>query len=158
MANDLQAIFPRGEEFGPFRFAELQEKGRREGFEHPMVTPTSEWVLFRQGMHACPGRFFASTVLKLLMAHSSRVASFFQALCGFCPIAECKGSFSKENGLLDKYLQSTSSSKPSDCNQMAAERRPGSWANTDDWSVFRHPSERYLLQDINIQIACNAWW
>ncbi|THU93439.1 cytochrome P450 [Dendrothele bispora CBS 962.96] len=62
------AIFPRGEEFNPFRFAELREKDG-EGFKHQMVTPTSEWVLFGQGKHACPGRFFASTVLKLLMAH-----------------------------------------------------------------------------------------
>ncbi|KAF5356406.1 hypothetical protein D9758_009489 [Tetrapyrgos nigripes] len=61
-------IFPDPEEFKPFRFAEKREK---EGvsYKHQLVTPTSEWVLFGQGKHACPGRFFAGTTLKLLMAH-----------------------------------------------------------------------------------------
>ncbi|KAK7457143.1 hypothetical protein VKT23_010443 [Stygiomarasmius scandens] len=100
------AIFPQGEEFKPFRFAELRERDG-EGFKHQMVTPTSDWVLFGQGRHACPGRFFASTVLKLLMAHvllhyevklpnsSKELPPQFKLLADFAPDRNAKVLFRK---------------------------------------------------------------
>ncbi|KAK7457145.1 hypothetical protein VKT23_010445 [Stygiomarasmius scandens] len=62
------AIYPSANEFNPFRFYDMRSQDG-EGLKHQLVTPTSEWVLFGQGRHACPGRFFASAELKALMAH-----------------------------------------------------------------------------------------
>ncbi|THU98772.1 cytochrome P450 [Dendrothele bispora CBS 962.96] len=61
-------IYPNGNEFNPYRFYEMRSHDG-EGIKHQLVTPTSEWLTFGQGRHACPGRFFASAELKVLMAH-----------------------------------------------------------------------------------------
>ena len=34
-----------------------------------MVTPTNSYLLFGQGRHACPGRFFAVNEIKVMLAH-----------------------------------------------------------------------------------------
>ena len=58
--------------FDGFRFIKMKERAAVDG--HPdrkfdMVTINSDFVAFGQGRHACPGRFFASTELKILLAH-----------------------------------------------------------------------------------------
>ncbi|KAG6380639.1 cytochrome P450 [Boletus reticuloceps] len=54
--------------FKPFRFAEIHDKdGNRV---NDQLTSTSvEYLPFGHGRHACPGRFFAATELKLMLAH-----------------------------------------------------------------------------------------
>ncbi|KIM39012.1 hypothetical protein M413DRAFT_12344 [Hebeloma cylindrosporum] len=54
--------------FDPFRFVKLQEQddtGRR----YDMVTTGVDSLTFGHGRHACPGRHFAATELKLILAH-----------------------------------------------------------------------------------------
>ncbi|EGN95203.1 hypothetical protein SERLA73DRAFT_77211 [Serpula lacrymans var. lacrymans S7.3] len=54
--------------FDPFRFAHLQtEKGQE--IKRRMVSVSADCIAFGYGRHACPGRFFAATVLKTMMAH-----------------------------------------------------------------------------------------
>ncbi|EEB94370.1 hypothetical protein MPER_06828 [Moniliophthora perniciosa FA553] len=40
-----------------------------ESIKHQMIAPTTEYVFFGTGRHACPGRFFAVNELKALMSH-----------------------------------------------------------------------------------------
>ncbi|KAI6258708.1 hypothetical protein MCOR27_005994 [Pyricularia oryzae] len=67
-------IYPRANEFQPFRFvpkakndkADAQEESRaRTAFA--CTSPT--YMAFGHGKHACIGRFFASAELKLMLAH-----------------------------------------------------------------------------------------
>ncbi|KAK8079169.1 hypothetical protein PG994_002976 [Apiospora phragmitis] len=80
-----EAIYPDPYSFKPFRFAEKrqQEGGADEKRDSTTTTTTSyvqcarqawattspEFVAFGHGRHACPGRFFASTELKLVLAY-----------------------------------------------------------------------------------------
>ncbi|KAF5356457.1 hypothetical protein D9758_009516 [Tetrapyrgos nigripes] len=63
-----EELYPNGNEFKPFRFSELREK-EEESMKHQLVTINPEWMVFGQGKHACPGRFFASTEIKAILAH-----------------------------------------------------------------------------------------
>ncbi|KAF5356382.1 hypothetical protein D9758_009515 [Tetrapyrgos nigripes] len=63
-----EELYPNGNEFKPFRFSELREK-EEESMKHQLVTVNPEWMVFGQGKHACPGRFFASTEIKAILAH-----------------------------------------------------------------------------------------
>ncbi|KAJ6585896.1 cytochrome P450 [Mycena capillaripes] len=62
--------------FDGFRFSRMREERQplvdSEGtgiFTQHMVTTAPEHVMFGHGHHACPGRFFAATELKAMMAH-----------------------------------------------------------------------------------------
>ncbi|KAI3322750.1 cytochrome P450 [Xylariaceae sp. AK1471] len=63
-------IYPEPEEFKPFRFAE-----KREGESHlqrarqALATTSLEFPAFGHGKHACAGRFFASSMLRLVLAY-----------------------------------------------------------------------------------------
>ncbi|KAI1390980.1 cytochrome P450 [Hypoxylon trugodes] len=74
------AIYPEPYEFRPFRFAEKRAGAgeKDEGNEKPSyvqkarqayATTSPEYVAFGHGRHACPGRFFASSELKLMLAY-----------------------------------------------------------------------------------------
>ncbi|KAJ7918486.1 cytochrome P450 [Mycena leptocephala] len=63
-----EANYPNGDMFDPFRFSRMREQVG-EGVKHQMVTLSSDFLTFGIGRHACPGRFFASNVQKLLLAH-----------------------------------------------------------------------------------------
>ncbi|KAJ7845586.1 cytochrome P450 [Mycena leptocephala] len=54
--------------FDPFRFSRMREE-MGEGFKCNMVTPSSDFLAFGIGRHACPGRFFAVNEQKLIMSH-----------------------------------------------------------------------------------------
>ncbi|ESK85449.1 cytochrome p450 [Moniliophthora roreri MCA 2997] len=54
--------------FVPFRFADMREDDG-ESIKHQMIAPTTEYMFFGTGRHACPGRFFAVNELKALMSH-----------------------------------------------------------------------------------------
>ncbi|KAF5350899.1 hypothetical protein D9758_010538 [Tetrapyrgos nigripes] len=61
-------IYPDSLDFKPWRFSYMRHQ-EGESIKHQFVTPTLEWMLFGQGKHACPGRFFAAAELKSLVAH-----------------------------------------------------------------------------------------
>ncbi|KAH8828968.1 cytochrome P450 [Flagelloscypha sp. PMI_526] len=55
--------------FRPFRFSDMRE-GQGEGVFHQFITPDPTFVAFGiPNRHACPGRFFASTEIKGILAH-----------------------------------------------------------------------------------------
>ena len=66
------AVYEDPLKFDGLRFIKMKERADLDG--HPdknydLVNINSEFVGFSQGKHACPGRFFASTKIKLLFAH-----------------------------------------------------------------------------------------
>ncbi|EEB91646.1 hypothetical protein MPER_09964, partial [Moniliophthora perniciosa FA553] len=48
------------------------KKRRMEGenLKHQMVTPQPGYLSFGIGKHACPGRFFAVSLLKFILSHT----------------------------------------------------------------------------------------
>ncbi|KAF8343233.1 cytochrome P450 [Amanita rubescens] len=60
--------YPDPDVFDGFRHARMREK-EGEGAKHVMMTPTLNYLPFGHGRSACPGRFFAASEIKLLLAH-----------------------------------------------------------------------------------------
>jgi cytochrome P450 len=58
-------------EFSPFRFATLREIPGHES-KHQFVTTSPESMNFGHGNHACPGRFFAGTEIKVVLVELLR--------------------------------------------------------------------------------------
>ncbi|KAI5987613.1 cytochrome P450 [Pisolithus albus] len=54
--------------FDPYRYTKLQEK-HGDSSRYQLATVSSEWLMFGVGKTACPGRFFAAMMLKLVLAH-----------------------------------------------------------------------------------------
>ncbi|KAJ7103682.1 cytochrome P450 [Mycena crocata] len=62
--------------FDGFRFSRKRdtlgaasEGGGGGGFKHHMISTGTDHLVFGHGAHACPGRFFAATELKAMLAH-----------------------------------------------------------------------------------------
>ncbi|KAG8158942.1 hypothetical protein KVR01_011385 [Diaporthe batatas] len=55
------------EEFNPYRFKDL--RGTDKEHTAHFVTTSAEHIGFGHGEHACPGRFFASNELKIILCH-----------------------------------------------------------------------------------------
>ncbi|TFY55831.1 hypothetical protein EVJ58_g8000 [Rhodofomes roseus] len=55
------------EAFDPWRFATMSNRNSKTGEQ--LVNTNDHYLLFGHGRHACPGRFFAATLLKLMLAH-----------------------------------------------------------------------------------------
>ncbi|KAJ7201912.1 cytochrome P450 [Mycena pura] len=71
-------VYPQAEVFDGFRVARMHSKGLAElddagegtrTFNRHMVSTDPEHLVFGHGRHACPGRFFAATELKAMLAH-----------------------------------------------------------------------------------------
>ncbi len=63
-----EAYYPNAHEFQGFRF--LDTKSDKEGdLRRSLVTLTSEYFPFGYGNHACPGRFFAASTMKLMLSY-----------------------------------------------------------------------------------------
>ncbi|KAL7273858.1 hypothetical protein RUND412_003256 [Rhizina undulata] len=62
------SIYENPLEYDAFRFSKMREQ-EGQGAKHQMVSTTEEYLAFGHGKHACPGRFFATNELKLLMSH-----------------------------------------------------------------------------------------
>lgn len=60
------ASFPEPAKFNVARFLRLREQPGEEN-RHQFVTTTSDHMGFGHGQHACPGRFFASNEIKILL-------------------------------------------------------------------------------------------
>ena len=69
-----EAIYEDAEAFRPFRFAERRRDDDDEGSyvkkaRQAWATTSLEYTAFGHGRHSCPGRFFASSELKLMLAY-----------------------------------------------------------------------------------------
>jgi cytochrome P450 len=71
-----EAIYSQAEEFLPFRFVPASAPAASENSEatprmarQAFSTTSPAYTNFGHGKHACPGRFFASTTLKLMLAY-----------------------------------------------------------------------------------------
>ncbi|KAJ6578740.1 cytochrome P450 [Mycena vulgaris] len=63
-------IYDRADVFDGFRFSRIRDAKPTEGvFNKQMVSTGSDHLAFGHGAHACPGRFFAATELKAMLAH-----------------------------------------------------------------------------------------
>lgn len=62
-------IFPNAEQFDAFRFSKLRAQEGQDN-RHQFVTTSTTHINFGHGRSACPGRFFASNEIKLLLAHT----------------------------------------------------------------------------------------
>ncbi|KAI6039988.1 cytochrome P450 [Pisolithus marmoratus] len=61
------AVFENPNVFEPFRYAKMPKEF--EGSRYEMVALSPNSLSFGLGTHACPGRFFAATLLKTVLAH-----------------------------------------------------------------------------------------
>ncbi|KAJ7937288.1 cytochrome P450 [Mycena leptocephala] len=61
--------------FDGFRFSRMRDERARQGdseggiFNRHMVTTSTDHLVFGHGRHACPGRFFAATEIKTMLAY-----------------------------------------------------------------------------------------
>ncbi|KAF9225200.1 cytochrome P450 [Gyrodon lividus] len=61
-------IYENADMFDPFRFANMHDDDG-EGTKHQFVSTNLEYLAFGHGRHSCPGRFFAASELKSMLAH-----------------------------------------------------------------------------------------
>jgi len=54
--------------FDGFRFSELREIPGNET-KHQLISTSTESINFGHGVNACPGRFFASTEIKVMLSY-----------------------------------------------------------------------------------------
>ncbi|QBZ65564.1 hypothetical protein PoMZ_12526 [Pyricularia oryzae] len=67
-----EGIYPDAGTFKPFRFAEARRDESADYVQrarNAFAATSPDYLAFGHGRHACPGRFFAATELKLLLAH-----------------------------------------------------------------------------------------
>ncbi|KAJ7438633.1 cytochrome P450 [Mycena galericulata] len=68
-----QANYENPDMFDGFRFSRMREQiagHAKDGFfNRQMVSTSQEHLVFGHGRHACPGRFFAATEIKAMLAH-----------------------------------------------------------------------------------------
>ncbi|KAM5535260.1 hypothetical protein V8D89_011066 [Ganoderma adspersum] len=63
------AVLERADEFDAFCYARIRAGAAGQGARHQFTSTSPEYVPFGHGSHACPGRYFASTQLKAILAH-----------------------------------------------------------------------------------------
>ncbi|KAF9229083.1 cytochrome P450 [Gyrodon lividus] len=62
-------FYPNASEFDPFRFSAMREKGGEPQEKYKLAATNLNYLVFGHGKHACPGRFFVSTMMTAMMAH-----------------------------------------------------------------------------------------
>ena len=62
-----ESNYPDPTSFVPFRFVDKVKEST--GRKVDMTATSTDFLSFGHGRHACPGRFFAATELKLMLAH-----------------------------------------------------------------------------------------
>ncbi|KAF9011682.1 cytochrome P450 [Hymenopellis radicata] len=70
VVHENEHAYEDGRTFDGFRFSKkvvLEEEDSR--WMHRMTTPSPSYLAFGKGQHLCPGRFFASVVMKFLTAY-----------------------------------------------------------------------------------------
>lgn len=69
--NHNPALYPEPDKFDPFRFSRLRElPGNEHKYQH--ATTGIDNINFGHGIWACPGRFFASAQIKVVLAYVLR--------------------------------------------------------------------------------------
>ncbi|KAJ7122772.1 cytochrome P450 [Mycena epipterygia] len=63
------AIYPDPDVFNGFRFSNLRDSEEVGSAKFQVTTTSLDYLPFGHGRHACPGRFFAATELKAMLAH-----------------------------------------------------------------------------------------
>lgn len=61
-------IFEDPQKFDPYRFLNMRKEPGKENLSQ-FVSTTPNHLGFGHGVHACPGRFFASNEIKIILAH-----------------------------------------------------------------------------------------
>ncbi|KIJ52716.1 hypothetical protein M422DRAFT_156013 [Sphaerobolus stellatus SS14] len=64
-------VYSQPEVFDPFRFSKLRQNGKdtlQSDAKHSFTTLTNNYIVFGTGKHACPGRFFAAFMVKIILA------------------------------------------------------------------------------------------
>ncbi|KAJ8702372.1 hypothetical protein PTI98_001092 [Pleurotus ostreatus] len=61
--------YSRPNDFEGFRFVTYEENLPTTSVQHMLISTNSDFFVWGHGREACPGRFFAATILKLLVAH-----------------------------------------------------------------------------------------
>jgi cytochrome P450 len=59
-------VYENPEKFDAWRYLKMRQRPGEEN-QHQFATTSPENMGFGHGMHACPGRFFASNEIKILM-------------------------------------------------------------------------------------------
>ncbi|KAI1258550.1 cytochrome P450 [Xylariaceae sp. FL1019] len=67
-------LYPDPEEFKPFRFSDRRTEASQQGLttesaRQAWISVTKQYTAFGTGSHACPGRFFAANMLKVMLAY-----------------------------------------------------------------------------------------
>jgi len=68
-----EEYYDNAQVFKPWRFFDAAGEEDDDGsisMKHHLSTTSKEYLPFGHGKHACPGRFFASLVLKTMVAHT----------------------------------------------------------------------------------------
>ncbi|KAG6380640.1 cytochrome P450 [Boletus reticuloceps] len=63
-----ESFYDNPDVFVPFRFAEMHDEDDNRS-KHQCTSTSVEYLAFGHGKHACSGRFFAASELKLMLAH-----------------------------------------------------------------------------------------
>ncbi|KAI1120162.1 cytochrome P450 [Nemania abortiva] len=66
--NFSPKIYPNAAEFDGFRYSKLREVPGNET-KHQFISTSTESINFGHGVGACPGRFFASTEIKIMLVY-----------------------------------------------------------------------------------------
>ncbi|KAK8034584.1 cytochrome P450 [Apiospora rasikravindrae] len=61
-------LYPKPDLFDGFRFSRLREEQPATTFEYGAASTGLDYLTFSHGKHVCPGRFFATELLKLVLA------------------------------------------------------------------------------------------
>ncbi|KAF2492149.1 cytochrome P450 [Lophium mytilinum] len=62
-------LYPDPEKFDAYRFYNMRKEGHKDADRHQFVAVTPASLHFGYGKHACPGRFFAASEIKLILAN-----------------------------------------------------------------------------------------
>ncbi|KAI1176314.1 cytochrome P450 [Nemania sp. FL0916] len=66
--NFSPKIYPNATEFDGFRYSKLREVPGNES-KHQFISTSTDSINFGHGLGACPGRFFASTKIKIMLVY-----------------------------------------------------------------------------------------
>ncbi|KAI0107207.1 cytochrome P450 [Nemania sp. FL0031] len=69
--NFSPKIYPNADEFDGFRYSKLREVPGNES-KHQFISTSTDSINFGHGVGACPGRFFASTEIKIMLVYLLR--------------------------------------------------------------------------------------
>ncbi|KAK7061428.1 cytochrome P450 [Favolaschia claudopus] len=62
-------VYPNPDEFDALRFYRWRLEEKEDSLRHQFSATNLDYLSWGHGRHACPGRFFASTALKTMLAH-----------------------------------------------------------------------------------------